>query len=70
MGFPARHGGTPMTLIGFMESPKWMMTVLKWMMTRGTPMTQETSIWDYENIMVIFHKCDTSNSLMMVNDGL
>ena len=31
-GFPARHGGTPLSLDGF----KWK-TLLKWMMTGGTP---------------------------------
>ena len=38
-GFPARHGGTPNWMVFLMENPH-----LKWMMTGGTPMTQETSI--------------------------
>ena len=31
------HGGTPRKIVYFMENP-----IYKWMMTRGTPMTQET----------------------------
>ena len=41
-GFPACHGGTPLSLDGFCfgksESKKWMMT-------GGTPLTQETPTW-------------------------
>ena len=37
-GFPARHGGTPLSLHGFCEREN---PIYKWMMTRGTPMAPE-----------------------------
>ena len=34
------NGGTPKQIVYFKENP-----IQKWMMTGGTPMTQETSLW-------------------------
>ena len=38
-GFPARHGDSPSSLDGLVQGK----SIYKWMLTRGTPMTLETS---------------------------
>ena len=45
-GFPARHGGTQ-SLDALFHGKSHE---LKWMITRGTPMTMETSTWKYRGV--------------------